>query len=184
MLRAYVGKDKNDWTEWLPMLRSAYNPTPAKSTEESPALLLLEYKLHNLISLYAGDLLALNRDGKSYWEELQMHREAARQAIVAAQDEQARHFNKKRTCQEFKIGEQVLLKPHRLEWKESKGEGHKQAQRAIGPFEVIKRETDQFDPNSKSTSKALVYKSRSVWLAYAHVPLGTGSLLGPESLAR
>ena len=138
MLRAYIGKDKNDWTEWMLMLQSMYNLTPAKSTEGSPSLLLL-------------------RDRRSYWEEIQMHRKATRQVIVAAQDKQARHFNKKRTHQEFEIGEQVLAKPHRLEWENGMG-------LPMNHCERNKRGTDQFNPNFESTSKTPVYELRRVWL--------------------
>lgn len=68
-----------------------------------------------------------------------MEREAARLAIAAAQDKQARSHNKGRRMIDFEPGSLVLVNPHSLEWLESKGEGKKLVQRWIGPFEVMER---------------------------------------------
>ena len=69
-----------------------------------------------------------------------MKRDAARDAIAKAQDEQAREYNKgRRPTPDFKTGDKVLVNPHSLQWIESKGKGRKLHQRWIGPFEVVQR---------------------------------------------
>ncbi|KAI4294377.1 hypothetical protein K525DRAFT_180988, partial [Schizophyllum commune Loenen D] len=67
-------------------------------------------------------------------------REAARDAIAKAQEEQAKQYNKgRRAVPELRTGDKVLVNPHTLKWIESKGKGRKLKQRWIGPFEVVQR---------------------------------------------
>ncbi|PBK98136.1 hypothetical protein ARMGADRAFT_862547, partial [Armillaria gallica] len=57
-----------------------------------------------------------------------------------AQETQAKYYNK--GCREVPIlkpGSLVLVNPHSLEWKESKGKGAKLVQRWVGPFEVLEK---------------------------------------------
>ncbi|KAI5886520.1 uncharacterized protein SCHCODRAFT_02460100, partial [Schizophyllum commune H4-8] len=72
-------------------------------------------------------------------EQLDIARQAARDAIAMAQEEQAKAYNKgRKPAPIFEEGERVLVNPHSLEWVESKGKP-KLKQRWIGPFEVAQR---------------------------------------------
>ncbi|KAK0184063.1 hypothetical protein F5146DRAFT_880673, partial [Armillaria mellea] len=68
------------------------------------------------------------------------HRESARLAIACAQETQAKYYNKGcKVIPELEPGTLVLVNPHSLEWKESKGKGAKLVQRWIGPFEIAEK---------------------------------------------
>lgn len=72
--------------------------------------------------------------------DIQIHRENARLAIAKAQETQSKYYN--RGCKkapEFEPGSLVLVNPHSLEWKESRGKGAKLVQRWLGPFEVLEK---------------------------------------------
>ncbi|KIY60703.1 hypothetical protein CYLTODRAFT_322624, partial [Cylindrobasidium torrendii FP15055 ss-10] len=65
---------------------------------------------------------------------------AARDAVVHAQELQARAYNKgRKPVRVLEPGDQVLINPHSLELVESKGTGKKLVQRYLGPFEVMER---------------------------------------------
>ncbi|PBK84514.1 hypothetical protein ARMGADRAFT_943425, partial [Armillaria gallica] len=54
------------------------------------------------------------------------HRDSTALAIGKAQETQAKYYNKCcKKAPEFKPGSLVLVNPHSLEWKESKGKGTK-----------------------------------------------------------
>lgn len=145
MLRAYVADDKTSWVKWLPLLERAYNATPSSSTRTSPFQALLGYCPRGPL-----DYLTLQNsmeERPSVWHDeadeflknMEMHRESARNAIARAQVKQADSYNKGRRDLELKPGDLVMINPHSLEWTESKGEGVKLVQRAIGPFAVQER---------------------------------------------
>ncbi|PBK66624.1 hypothetical protein ARMSODRAFT_849963, partial [Armillaria solidipes] len=68
------------------------------------------------------------------------HRQNARNSIARAQEAQAKYYNQgQKPFPELEEGSLVLVNPHSLVWKESKGKGAKLTQRWIGPFEVSER---------------------------------------------
>lgn len=147
MLRAYVQGNLKSWPTWLHLLEHAYNATPQSSTRESPFLVLYGFEPKTISDylLPSGDKtspqadLIYGRDVQSFIATFQMHRESARNAIALAQIRQIEAYNKGRKEPSFKDGDEVLINPHSLEWVESKGEGAKLVQRAIGPFTVRER---------------------------------------------
>lgn len=129
------------------LLEHAYNATPQSSTKESPFLTLYgfepktvsDYLLPSMQKTSPQADLVYSRDVRSFIATFQMHRESTRNAIALAQIRQIQAYNKGRKEPSFKDGDEVLINPHSLEWIESKGEGAKLVQRAIGPFKVKER---------------------------------------------
>ena len=63
---------------------------------------------------------------------------STRRAITKAQDDQAKSYNcGQHEIPTFKEGDYILMKPHSLEWVESKGEGAKLKQWWIEPFKIV-----------------------------------------------
>lgn len=144
MLRGYASEDREKWSEWIPLLEHAYNSMPSATTGFSPFFLLYGYQprdtFGNVEEGYVGRRIGKDRlDSATFLKEIESWRTQARDAIARAQDKQARAYNKGRRMLEFKSGDLVLVSPHSLEWKESKGEFAKLAPRYIGPFEVMER---------------------------------------------
>ena len=149
MLRAYVSKDRSKWSDWLSILAFAYNSAKHSSTEDTPNGLLLHY--HPKVS--TGELLAPefvsgpfnpSHQGEEYVRIVELRREQARDALVLAQERQARAFNKnRRPVEEINAGDFVLVNPHTLKLVEVEGTGRKLVQRMIGPFEVM----EHINPN-------------------------------------
>lgn len=143
MMRAYTADKKDTWAEWLSLLEFSYNTTVHSSTSTTPYFLLYGYEPRGPL-----DYLTAHRDeatrrispddqANKFLATLDMHRQAARNAIAKAQAKQAASYNRGRRVAEFEIGSLVLVNPHSLEWIESKGEGAKLVQLLIGPFEVM-----------------------------------------------
>jgi hypothetical protein len=81
-----------------------------------------------------------SQKGEDFIEALEFHRQAARGAVVLAQERQARAYNKgRRPVESIEEGDFVLVNPHSLELVDVKGTGHKLIQRTIGPFEVMEK---------------------------------------------
>lgn len=141
MLRAYVKEDRESWCEWIPLIEHAYNSMPHGATGSPPYFLLYGFEPRNTLDVSELTIKAVDRSREThkFLKELAMHRESARRAIAKAQEKQAKWYNKGRRVMEFEIGDLVLVNPHSLEWKESKGEDAKLVQRWIGPFEVQQR---------------------------------------------
>ena len=146
MLRAYVSHDRNSWSEWLSVLAFAYNSAKHSSTADTPNGLLLNY--HPKIS--TGEILLgqeaseatfhSSHQGEEYVKVIKLRREQARDALVLAQQRQAKAFNKgRRPVEEINPGDLVLVNPHTLKLVEVEGTGQKLVQRMIGPFEVMER---------------------------------------------
>ncbi|KAF9022528.1 hypothetical protein BDZ89DRAFT_882131, partial [Hymenopellis radicata] len=65
-------------------------------------------------------------------------RASARDSIAKAQESQSKYYNlgRKEVPGTFRQGSLVVVNPHSLKWKESKGKGAKFTQQWIGPFEI------------------------------------------------
>ena len=146
MLRAYVSKDRSSWAAWLSVLVFAYNSARHSSTEDTPNGLLFNY--HPKVS--TGEIQSKSWQqeetfhpsdrGEEYVKTVELRRGQARDALVIAQERQAKAFNKnRRPVEEIRPGDQVLVNPHTLKLVEVEGMGRKLVQRMIGPFEVMER---------------------------------------------
>ncbi len=83
---------------------------------------------------------SLSPELKNFLEKIKIHRESAQLAIARAQETQAKYHNwGQRPAPEYEPGDLVLVNPHSLEWKESKGKGVKLIQCWIGPFQVAEK---------------------------------------------
>lgn len=145
MLRAYVANDKSSWSHWLPMLEYAYNSLPSGSTKFSPFYLLYGYLPRGpwdyLTSRPQGvtRLVDEHEGAQRFINQFRMLRQAARDAIAKAQEKQARAYNKGRKELVFQPGDLVMINPHSLQLKESKGPARKLTQLRLGPYPVQER---------------------------------------------
>ena len=146
MLRAYVAADRSSWAQWLGKISFAYNSNVHASTGYSPNFLLLGYSPRGAAGLInpAGDPVARpflpSQKGEDFIKALESHRKAARDAVVLAQERQARAYNKGRhPVESIEEGDFVLLNPHSLELVDVQGTGRKLIQRTIGPFKVLEK---------------------------------------------
>ncbi len=146
MLRSYVSEDRTSWAEWLHLLEFSYNSHVHSSTGTSPFKLLLGFQpslpLTRLSPTIDQELAnySLSPEVANFLKDILVHRDSARLAIAKAQETQAKYYNKgRKKAPEFEPGSLVLVNPHSLEWKESKGKGVKLIQRWLGPFEVLER---------------------------------------------
>lgn len=72
--------------------------------------------------------------------DLDRHRQAARDALVLAQEQQAKAYNKsRRPVISLEVGDLALINPHSLRLVDVEGTGKKLIQRTIGPFEVMEK---------------------------------------------
>jgi hypothetical protein len=146
MLRAYIAADRSSWANWLSQIAFAYNSNVHSSTGYSPNFLLFGYSPRGAAGLMipSGDPVARpflpSQKGEDFIEALEFHRQAARDAVVLAQERQARAYNKgRRPVESIEEGDFVLVNPHSLELVDVKGTGRKLIQRTIGPFEVMEK---------------------------------------------
>ncbi|KAG6917886.1 hypothetical protein DXG01_000495 [Tephrocybe rancida] len=119
---------------------------PHSSTTYSPNFLLMGYKPQTSTSVIAANGDPVDRPflasqkGEDFVEELNKHRQSARDAVALAQERQARAYNKgRRPIVEFEEGDWALVNPHTLELVDVKGTGRKLVQQNIGPFEVLEK---------------------------------------------
>lgn len=146
MLRAYVAEDRTTWSNWLSVLAFAYNSSVHSSTTYSPNYLLLGYtpRLASAAIVKETDPASRpylpSQKAEDFVHSLAEVRNAARDALVLAQEKQAKAYNKgRRPPDDIKVGDMVLVNPHTLKLVEVEGTGKKLVQRTIGPFEVMEK---------------------------------------------
>jgi hypothetical protein len=66
MLRAYVAKDRSDWSDWLKVLEFAYNSSIHSSTGVMPFLLLYGFEPKAPLGLFTPER---NRRTSRVWNE-------------------------------------------------------------------------------------------------------------------
>lgn len=144
MLRAYVSKNRSSWAKWISVLTFAYNSSVHSSSTYSPNFLLLGYhprlSTANIIKEVdpSSRPFLPNQKAEDFLYSLEVNRNAAKHALVLAQEKQAKAFNKgRRPVPDIKVGDQVLVNPHTLKLIDIKGTGKKLVQKALGPFEVM-----------------------------------------------
>lgn len=146
MLRAYINGNRSSWSEWLSVLSFAYNSSVHSSTSYTPNYLLLGFnprlstsKLVQEIDPAARPFLP-SQKSEDFIANLELVRNSARDALVLAQEKQAKAYNKnRRPVESIEVGDQVLVNPHTLKLVEVEGTGKKLVQRTIGPFEVLEK---------------------------------------------
>ncbi|KLO04382.1 hypothetical protein SCHPADRAFT_790003, partial [Schizopora paradoxa] len=97
-LRAYIGPERDDWSELLGPLQLAYNSSVQTSTGFSPAFLLRGYEPRT------GLTIDTNPEGTDFENETSLEfkehfdalRQQARDALTLAQSFQRTHYNKGR----------------------------------------------------------------------------------------
>ncbi len=146
-LRAYVGPERDDWSELLHPFRLAYNSSINLSTGYSPAFLLRGYEprtAQNLHQEFSTEIRRKNefenKNTEDWLEEFTANRKQASDALILAQAFQKKYYNEGRLNIEFQEGDLVLINPHSLELLKSvKGRGKKIFMRYDGPFEIIQK---------------------------------------------
>lgn len=144
MLRAYVAENRSSWSKWISVLTFAYNSSVHSSSTYSPNFLLLGYhpRLSTANIVQETDPSSRpflpSQKAEDFLNSLEVNRNAAKRALVLAQEKQAKAFNKgRRLVPDIKVGDLVLVNPHTLKLVDVKGTGKKLVQRALGPFEVM-----------------------------------------------
>ena len=146
MLRAYVAVQRDSWASWLSVLAFSYNSAVHSSSGYSPNFLLFGYRPKLSTSPLARDVdpaarpFLPSQKAEDFINQLNLVRASARDALVLAQERQAKAFNKgRRPVDQIEVGDQVLINPHTLKLVDVAGTGKKLVQRTIGPFEVMER---------------------------------------------
>jgi hypothetical protein len=165
-LRAYIGPDRDDWSEQLDALALSYNTSPHTATGFSPAYLLRGYHPITASTLIKsptsidrpgelppkdnnhmeGGLSMVNEAGVLHEKALTMvsgfeaERRRAQDALILGQVFQKRAYNEGRLDIEFEEGDKVVLNAHSLRLlRQEKGRGQKLLMRYDGPFEIIQK---------------------------------------------
>lgn len=144
MLRAYVAGRREDWANWLSVVTFAYNSAEHSSSGHSPNFLLFGYRPRLSTTALAKDIdpaarpFLPSQKAETFIATINQIRQTARDALVLAQEKQAKAFNKgRRPVDSISVGDQVLINPHTLKLVDVAGTGKKLVQRTIGPFEVL-----------------------------------------------
>lgn len=142
-LRAYVGNDRDDWSEYLDALKLAYNTSKHSSTKFAPAYLLRGYQPRTGLNLNApldADILDRGDKEAEWLEKFDANLEQAKNSLALAQTFQQKYYNEGRLNLEFEEGDLVLINPHSLELlKNIKGRGKKLLMKYDGPFEILQK---------------------------------------------
>lgn len=87
MLQAYINADRDDWVEWLHLLKFTYNSATHSSTGTSPFLSLLGFQPWLTLDLLRKTSASPHNDvddrsSDSYLAKITMHRDGARLVIA------------------------------------------------------------------------------------------------------
>ena len=141
MITAFVDRDHREWDVHVHEFRFAYNSAHHTSLQATPAFLNLGREPPP-VGLYRDEAaVEVERTEPAEWRERMERLEALQKWVVenleAAQEKQAKYYNRRHRDRQFEVGEQVLKRHHVL----SSGARHfsaKLARKFHGPF-VIRR---------------------------------------------
>ena len=154
-IHAYIGPDRDNWSDMLDALSLSYNSSTHTATGFSPAYLLQGFQ--PVTSTYIiGQSSSVDQTGilnsesvdqeTSHNKALELvegfvaERSRARDALLLGQVFQKKSYNKGRLNWEFKEGDKVVINRQNLGLlKEEKGRGNKFLARYEGPFEIMKK---------------------------------------------
>ncbi|XP_036150132.1 uncharacterized protein LOC118648039 [Monomorium pharaonis] len=141
MITAFVDRDHREWDVHVHEFRFAYNSAHHTSLQATPAFLNLGREPPP-VGLYRDEAaVEVERTEPAEWRERMERLEALQEWVVenleAAQEKQAKYYNRRHRDRQFEVGEQVLKRHHVL----SSGARHfsaKLARKFHGPF-IIRR---------------------------------------------
>ena len=153
-IRAYIGPERNDWSDLLDVLALSYNTSPHTATGFAPAYLLRGYHPITRTTLLRSpepigrDEALENRPGHEALDErallmteaFEAERGKARDALLLGQIFQRKNYNKDRLTWEFQEGDKVVINRKNLGLlNDEKGRGNKLLTKYEGPFEIIQK---------------------------------------------
>ena len=154
-IRAYIGPDRDDWSEMLDALALSYNTSPHTATGFSPAYLLRGFQPITSTTLLnqtpSVDRIETTNSGNvdqgilhdkalNLVEGFNAERTRARDALLLGQVFQKKAYNKGRLNWEFEEGDKVVINRKNLGLlRDEKGRGDKLLARYEGPFEIMKK---------------------------------------------
>lgn len=136
MLRKFIASDQRDWCRFLPMVTFAYNSSVQASTSQVPHLLL--YGRDPRVGIDV-DLGLNNVNAVTTLSQKQLLLESLTRRALSnlgrAQMRQKRMYDRKASCQVFRVGDLVLLHtPRRIS-----GRTYKLCRLFKGPYIVVRR---------------------------------------------
>ena len=153
-IRAYVGPERDDWSDLLDVLALSYNTSPHTATGFTPAYLLRGYHPITGSTLMGspqanerGDIHedhtgheVLNEKALHMTEAFEAERRKAQDALLLGQVFQRKTYNKDRLTWEFQEGDKVVINRKNLGLlRNEKGRGDKLLTKYEGPFEIIQK---------------------------------------------
>ena len=153
-IRAYIGPERDDWSNLLDVLALSYNTSPHTATGFSPAYLLRGYHpitgstlLNNPEAIGRDDIRensttheALDENALHLTEAFGAERRKAQDSLLLGQIFQKKAYNKDRLTWEFQEGDKVVINRKNLGLlKDEKGRGEKLLTKYEGPFEIIQK---------------------------------------------
>ena len=151
---AYIGPERDDWSNLLDVLALSYNTSPHTATGFSPAYLLRGYQpitgstLLKSPEAIGRDEILENHPSNEALDERALHmaegfeaeRRKARDALLLGQIFQRKAYNKDRLTWEFQEGDKVVINRKNLGLlSDGKGRGNKLLTKYEGPFEIIQK---------------------------------------------
>lgn len=138
-LRHYINPRRNNWDRWLCLLEFAYNDTVNASTGYTP--FYLNYGQHPLTPLaLTSPVRTADKLATNIVADLRVHLQRAKTAIQAAQQRQAKYYNRGKSAPSWKAGEYVWLSTSfiNLKLQEEGKKKKKLLPRYCGPFKIVK----------------------------------------------
>ena len=152
---AYIGPDRNNWSEMLDALALSYNSSPHTATGFSPAYLLRGFQPITSTTILNpsssidrtgitnsgdADQGILHDKALNLVEGFSAERTRARDTLLLGQIFQKKMYNKGRLNWEFEEGNKVVINRKNLGLlRDEKGRGDKLLARYEGPFEIMKK---------------------------------------------
>ena len=145
--RAFINRNRDNWSSLLPYLAFAYNNTPHTATIFMPSYLLYGFHPRSPLDFFTNEssIERLNiyefnaPDAQQFVEDIAAVRLAAKDVLKLAQLRFEDSYNKNHIFVPYKPGDKVLVNIHSLNLPESKGLGAKFSRRYDRPFEITER---------------------------------------------
>lgn len=157
-LRHFISDSQENWDDWVPFATFSYNTTPHSGTQFTPFELLFGHtpSLPTSINQPIKTQYTYNDFVANLKNKMQYSNQIAQENLLKTKNTSKQNYDRNSLIREFDVGDKVLLYDESVR----RGRSKKLTSLWIGPYKIIKKNSDVNYTIQKAKNKQTVHANR------------------------